>query len=800
MFSILCTTLVSIAVVVGFLVFDVLVPLFMFAIHVLLYTTTSIRAAVCAGLVGAICGLYYFRYFYAAPKKSPVSDPKRSSKPPDRHQGLLGFDLRPDVIHLEDADDTSYADSLEARGSHSSIIRGKRTTSEAVSAAAAAGLAGVGFPADFLSMFMKSISIFGYIEEPVFREFSRQLQTRRLLAGERMFDSEEDRDDQNFYVVIDGQVQIYLAESTTVVPAAECFPSGAESDAGAPGADGWADGYDEGGHGYSSDLDSAQSLNSQPVDRLSGSASRPAQHRQQTPSPPSSASTGAASSAILLNVVGPGDVLSSLFSILSLFTDGVPLRPGFGERQTFNPNAATSVASSPITPQYPGHQAFMDDRFQMAMHGNSQGQAKSAISPREYQQTFIAQQALSSTPPASHEANKPFAFPENDANDESQAAQPPNSSGGIFGHIRQEEADVARSSRPNVVARATTDTTLAMIPASAFQRVTRLYPKAASHILQVILTRLQRVTFATLYDYLDLPGELVSIERAISNLARYPPSNDLAHSSTMQDVKTIYEASHSADLKPTQTSQSPTPGRMEPLFSNRASPASSFATTSYALRLGSGNTLQASWKITHSNLQAVAKKVSLRQAVLPVLVSDLDTGHGDGARAGIESKPAMRDVNSVSTPRHRRSGSDSARGPAVPKEEDLESLRKSALYQMCNSLGLNPHSADGRYSHSPGERYYKGQHGTSSKGYSAQSASSSASVSRRPSAHRGLPRTEHILPLLQQVNVTEGRRNSGGTPPMPLADIPSLVDELELYMLPDGFALVEQGQRPHGLY
>ncbi|KAJ1891638.1 Nte1p, partial [Coemansia sp. IMI 209127] len=366
--------------------------------------------------------------------------------------------------------------------------------------------------------------------------------------------------------------------------------------------------------------------------------------------------------------------------------------------------------------------------------------------------------------------------------------------------MRQEEADVARSARPNVVARATTDTTLAMIPASAFQRVTRLYPKAASHILQVILTRLQRVTFATLYDYLDLPDELVSIERAISNLAKCPLSNDLAHSSTIQDVKNIYEASHSADLQPTQTSQSPAFGRKESLFSNRASPTSSFAATSYALRLGSRNTLQASWKITHSNLQAVARKVSLRQAVLPVFVPDLDTGHGDGARVGIESKPAIHDVHSVGTPRHRRSGSDSASGPAVPKEEDLESLHKAALYQMCNSLGLNPHSVDGRYSHSPGERYYKGLHVTSSKGYGAQSASSSASVSRRPSAHRGLPRTEHILPLLQQINVPEGRRSSGGTPPMPLADIPSLVDELELYMLPDGFALVEQGQRPHGMY
>ncbi|KAJ2826798.1 phosphatidylcholine and lysophosphatidylcholine phospholipase, partial [Coemansia furcata] len=40
----------------------------------------------------------------------------------------------------------------------------------------------------------------------------------------------------------------------------------------------------------------------------------------------------------------------------------------------------------------------------------------------------------------------------------------------------------------------------------------------------------------------------------------------------------------------------------------------------------------------------------------------------------------------------------------------------------------------------------------------------------------------------------------GHTPPLPLAEIPSLVNELDLYHLPDSFVLVEQGQRPEGLY
>ncbi|KAJ2683051.1 phosphatidylcholine and lysophosphatidylcholine phospholipase, partial [Coemansia spiralis] len=143
----------------------------------------------------ALSALYYFRYHYEARWRTAAGRA-------DSAKAAGRFDLHPDVVRDDDSDDLSYMSSLEAR-SHGPgeppPVSGRQ--------------AGIGFPADFLHMFMKSISIFGYIEEPVFHEFSRQLQTRRLLAGERMFESEGDRDDQNFYVVIDGQVQIYLADA-----------------------------------------------------------------------------------------------------------------------------------------------------------------------------------------------------------------------------------------------------------------------------------------------------------------------------------------------------------------------------------------------------------------------------------------------------------------------------------------------------------------------------------------------------------------------------------------------------------
>ncbi|KAI9505241.1 hypothetical protein BX070DRAFT_221764 [Coemansia spiralis] len=803
--SVIGTVLVYIAVVAGFLIFGVLVPLFSFIINAMLYTTASIKAAIAVGLVGATAGLYYFRYSYAAPKKSAASSPKKGSKGPDRQDS--GFDLHPDVAHVEEPDGSSYMSSLESRGTYG---RGGNRAVEAAAAAVAAGSTGTGFPADFLSMFMKSISIFGYIEEPVFHEFSRQLQTRRLLAGERMFDNEGDRDDQNFYVVIDGQVQIFLADTASVVPPMHPTPAtvGSVDVPGAPLADGWSEIYDEDGHGgYSSDVGSNPgSLDGENEPLVGFAAMEPQFMPFPQPSSSSSSAAGAAPSAILLNVVGPGDVLSSLFSILGLFTEGVPLR--LSDRQQNTPPStsiatATSVFSPPdsvVQEQQQQQQQYMADfPLDEAQHMTVQSgnQVKAAQGMRAAQQTFITLDHPTSS--ADRQRKNSIYL---DDNQPATATQQSLSGSGAFVHMPQVGATDAPPLRPNIIARATTDTTLAMIPASAFQRVTRLYPKAAAHILQVILTRLQRVTFATLYDYLDLPDELVSIERAISNLAKYPLSNDITQSDVLQSIKKIYTQFHTSDMHTAQPSQSPMLSPQAFILSSRASPTSGLAAANYAMHLGSLNTLQSSWKITHQNLQTMSKNAQPiyrpgQSSVTPEKPNDTDTREA-GQSTMLGSASSITHLASTSS-RHRRSGSDSIQGFAIPATDDINSLRTAALHQLCHSLGLNPNSVDGRYMHIQSERHHRRQHG-STAGSGAPTASSSASASRRSSTHRKLPRTEHLLPLLQSINVPDRRQSSGGTPPMSLAEIPSLVDELELYHIPSDFVLVEQGQRPQGLY
>jgi lysophospholipid hydrolase len=74
----------------------------------------------------------------------------------------------------------------------------------------------------------------------------------------------------------------------------------------------------------------------------------------------------------------------------------------------------------------------------------------------------------------------------------------------------------SHSAHPDIIARATVDTTIAIIPASAFRRLIRIFPKATSHIVHVILSRFQRVTLAHAFDYLGLTGEVLQTEKSMT--------------------------------------------------------------------------------------------------------------------------------------------------------------------------------------------------------------------------------------------------------------------------------------------
>lgn len=299
---------------------------------------------------------------------------------------------------------------------------------------------------NYLDEFLSAIKVFGYLERPVFHELTRTMQTRKLMAGETLLLEEE----QGFCLVVDGLVQIFVKSKRN--------SSGADSD------------YEDLG-GDSDDLEDEE-------ERGRGKQSYQ-----------------------LLTEVKNGAPMSSLFSILSLFTedvklryddDGEDLRPGSGGfMRIANGGSAVSTggmgtpAQQPLSPRGNVPEAAAGDH---ARHSSLHA------SP-------LSRSPLPAVPPLSLDGNGTAR-----ANSDAQ---------------RKSRRRKRESAHPDIVARATVDTTIAIIPATAFRRLTRVYPRASAHIVQVILTRLQRVTLSTGHNYLGLTKEVLRTEKLMNDFTTY---------------------------------------------------------------------------------------------------------------------------------------------------------------------------------------------------------------------------------------------------------------------------------------
>ncbi|KAI0013141.1 lysophospholipase NTE1 [Xylariaceae sp. FL0662B] len=296
---------------------------------------------------------------------------------------------------------------------------------------------------NYLDEFLSAIRIFGYLERPVFHELTRSMQTRKLIAGETLNLEEE----KGFCLVVDGLVEIFVKSSTHRSRA---------SNSAMP---------------YENSPDSSTTEEDE--------RSIPGQQRYQ-----------------LLTEVRNGNPMSSLFSIMSLFTEDLKLRvpsddvsePNSGNTR-LNHQRAPSSAS---LPRQHDASAFSDRAHDLA---RTSGAPSSLVNePEVMSPSSAGRTRLSKIPPISL--------------DESPMAQHPP---------RPAVKRVATSVHPDIIGRATVDTTIAIIPASAFRRLIRVYPKATAHIVHVILSRFQRVTLATAYHYLGLTNEVLHMENDMLN-------------------------------------------------------------------------------------------------------------------------------------------------------------------------------------------------------------------------------------------------------------------------------------------
>ncbi|KAG8735024.1 phosphatidylcholine and lysophosphatidylcholine phospholipase, partial [Ceratobasidium sp. 414] len=244
----------------------------------------------------------------------------------------------------------------------------------------------------------------------------------------------------------------------------------------------------------------------------------------------------------LLNEVGPGGTLSSLFTILSLFTEDVQI-----SWQDNYPNA-TGDGLDPIRERENKDIPHLD-------LANGGGLASATPPTRPMSVSSSGSTALPATNDARF-AMSPvrspttgMATPSSERSEPNTAASVNDTRGdyGFSTGAQSEHGQPSQSVRQGTIARATVDTTLAVIPAEAFRRLTQKFPKASAHIVQVILTRFSRVTFHAIHKYLGLTVELLRTEKSINDLACHPLPNGFYSGGGMQRLRQRFASVPRAD-------------------------------------------------------------------------------------------------------------------------------------------------------------------------------------------------------------------------------------------------------------
>jgi len=173
----------------------------------------------------------------------------------------------------------------------------------------------------------------------------------------------------------------------------------------------------------------------------------------------------------LLNEVGAGGTLSSLFKILNLFTEHVQISwanddgPSEGQHSSSS-STRHSPGSNHTYARFRSGRTISDvPIFDL----DGRGATPISRSPRP----STRRESVSSSSSTIHPPDVPSPAPSNG----SQSRGPSLAA-------RPRAPPRHTSLHHGVVARAKEDTTLAVIPAEAFQRLTKKFPKATAHIVQ----------------------------------------------------------------------------------------------------------------------------------------------------------------------------------------------------------------------------------------------------------------------------------------------------------------------------
>lgn len=296
------------------------------------------------------------------------------------------------------------------------------------------------FFSSYLDQFLSAIKIFGYLEKPVFHDLTKNMKTQKLDEGEILLLDNS----IGFAIVVEGTLQIYhevendsLNITTENISNYLDFPYDNESEIS-----------------INSSNDSINSKHGFLENDTNGYI-----HLKN-----------GLGKFQLLNTVKPGNSVSSLATILSLFTN----------TSLNNDNNELSTSSTTNSSR---RNSIQNQLVDYTLQNKNKYQINSTTTD------FISESPL-------------------DTKDKSNLVN-------------------LGLPMPNVVARAATDCTIAIIPPQAFLNLTKKYPRSVCHIIQIILTKVYHVTFQTVHKYLGLTSEIMQMEYLLNKSTNYELPNYL---------------------------------------------------------------------------------------------------------------------------------------------------------------------------------------------------------------------------------------------------------------------------------
>ncbi|CAO3617752.1 unnamed protein product [Mucor fragilis] len=321
-------------------------------------------------------------------------------------------------------------------------------------------------PDVYLARLLSSTKLFGSLEQPAFREVSRQVQIKNVPMGHLLFNDNGNAEEESFHIVVKGGVDVYIKSNNSKTL---------------------------------SNWDTEDELE----EKL--------KH------------------CTLIRKAGPGDSISGLFTILTSFQEchdrnlaKLQRKQRLQKENQQRPFQRRTGCSEPSLSLRRSStvNTSSDANNRITSSSSSSSCNSDASSPVLFSFDANASKGMDANAKATLYQG-PLTITDNDRTCISTDQQYTNTttydksfsqrSSRIHTKCKQ------KSVQPNIIAHTTTDTVLAVIPRKTFFSIYRRFPTSANWITKFVLARFQRVTMMTSRHYFGLADQILDMEHFLSS-------------------------------------------------------------------------------------------------------------------------------------------------------------------------------------------------------------------------------------------------------------------------------------------